>query len=257
MLNSIKCLKNRWSDFSTDKFQWISCLFNIILCGCMAYFYISTESYATLLYSIFFAAYIVLVFFIGEKVIPILYLIYVLCSTQNITFINETGFFILIFLSWIFEKQKLFMFGIYIIDIFLVCFRHEKSIWYLLCHFAFCLVFYLFSEYIRKKIEQSAVEKFKANELESIKQKLESDFRNKLELEIREKIEQEKADLEKQKLNLTDSEIYILTEITSGKLQKEIEGFSENTICTKLKMASARNNCSKDELKLKFLRQYK
>ena len=46
-----------------------------------------------------------------------------------------------------------------------------------------------------------------------------------------------------EKLNLKDDEKKILTELKSGKLQKEIEGFSEQTITAKLKNARERNMC--------------
>ncbi len=45
-------------------------------------------------------------------------------------------------------------------------------------------------------------------------------------------------------LNLTDDEKAILTELAKGKLQKEIDLFSEQTITHKLKNARERNMCS-------------
>lgn len=45
-------------------------------------------------------------------------------------------------------------------------------------------------------------------------------------------------------LNLTEDEKAILTELSKGKLQKEIELFSEQTITHKIKAARERNMCS-------------
>ena len=48
-------------------------------------------------------------------------------------------------------------------------------------------------------------------------------------------------------LNLKDDERYILSELAKGKLQKEIDGYSEQTISQKLKLARERNMCEKTE----------
>ena len=54
-------------------------------------------------------------------------------------------------------------------------------------------------------------------------------------------------------LNLTDDEKAILSELAKGKLQKEIDLFSEQTITHKLKNARERNMCnSTGELVEKF-----
>jgi DNA-binding NarL/FixJ family response regulator len=56
-----------------------------------------------------------------------------------------------------------------------------------------------------------------------------------------------------EKLNLTEDEKAILSELAKGKLQKEIELFSEQTITHKLKNARERNMCnSTAELVSKF-----
>lgn len=44
-------------------------------------------------------------------------------------------------------------------------------------------------------------------------------------------------------LNLKDDEIYILSELAKGKMQKEIDGYSQQTITAKLKNARERNMC--------------
>ena len=54
-------------------------------------------------------------------------------------------------------------------------------------------------------------------------------------------------------LNLKKDEIYILNQLKEGKLQKEIEGFSQQTITAKLKNARERNMC---ETTSELLAQY-
>ncbi len=59
-----------------------------------------------------------------------------------------------------------------------------------------------------------------------------------------------------EKLNLTEDEKLILAELAKGKLQKEIELFSEQTITHKLKNARERNMCSSTgELVEKFKKE--
>ena len=55
------------------------------------------------------------------------------------------------------------------------------------------------------------------------------------------------------KLNLKEDERYILDQLKEGKLQKEIEGYSEQTITAKLKNARERNMCeSTTDLLIKY-----
>ena len=55
------------------------------------------------------------------------------------------------------------------------------------------------------------------------------------------------------KLNLKEDERYILDQLKAGKLQKEIEGYSEQTITAKLKNARERNMCeSTTDLLIKY-----
>ena len=57
-----------------------------------------------------------------------------------------------------------------------------------------------------------------------------------------------------EKLNLTEDEIIVLRELASGKLQKQIEQFSVNTVTKLLKNAMERNNCkTKTELQQRFI----
>lgn len=145
-------LKIRYNDFISSPVEWGSCILNIILCLCMGYFYLDSDYIVPMFYAAFFFLYIIVVFLTGRRFIPLMYMLYCLGGVQNITFINLTGWFIVIGLSWWFPKWKRPMMVIYGLEIFLVCFRHLKSVWHLLAHFAFCVVFYVAAESVRKKI---------------------------------------------------------------------------------------------------------
>ena len=59
------------------------------------------------------------------------------------------------------------------------------------------------------------------------------------------------------KLNLTEDEKLVLEELACGKLQKQIEQFTENQVTQILKNAVSRNMCkSKAELMQKYMTQY-
>lgn len=58
-------------------------------------------------------------------------------------------------------------------------------------------------------------------------------------------------------LLLTDDERYVLEQLASGKLQKEINEFSENKVTQIIKNAMVRNGCkSKAELQQKYIAEY-
>ena len=55
-------------------------------------------------------------------------------------------------------------------------------------------------------------------------------------------------------LNLTEDEKIILSELAKGKLQKQIEGYHQNTVTRHLKNAMERNLCkTKTELLQKYI----
>ncbi len=66
------------------------------------------------------------------------------------------------------------------------------------------------------------------------------------------------AQVPQQKLILYEDEIKILTQLSQGNIyQKEVEGFSENTVYRKIKSARERNgNISKDELMDRFKKEF-
>ena len=76
-----------------------SILINMIICGCMAFFYVdSGKMIEPLLYAIFFLCYVISALIFGRKCIPIMYIIFVAGAVQDTTFINCTSFFILVFI---------------------------------------------------------------------------------------------------------------------------------------------------------------
>lgn len=210
----MRVLEARFKNFTSDSLQWGSSFLNVILCLCMGYFYFDSNLIIPLLYSAFFFLYIVIVFFFGRKFIPLLYILYCFGGIQNITFINLTGWFIITGLFWWFPKWKYPLISIYALEIFFVCFRHSKSVWHLLAHFAFCMVFYASSELLKKKIQSDTLEY----------------ARNELKREIRH-------------LELTEGERTVISQLAEGKLMKEVEGISKNTKTDYIESAMLRNGC--------------
>lgn len=233
-------MNERVLQFLKNPIEWGSCVLNLIMYLCMAYFYVDSDYYAPLIYSVFFFAYIVFVFFFGEKVIPFLYLVYILFATQNITFINCTGFFIVISLVFLFPKYYLYLYVFYAIEICLVCFRHDKSALHLLCHFAFCFVFWILSQVVKRKIENDTIEKEKDRIRVEVEAEIYEKIRNELKEEIKNSIKP---------LNLTSGEENVLSQLADGKMIKEVEGVSKNTKTDYIESAMLKNGCkNKNEL---------
>lgn len=233
-------MSERVKNFIQNRIEWGSCVLNLIMCVCMAYFYFDSELYAPLIYSVFFFAYILFVFFFGEKVIPFLYLVYILFATQNITFINCTGFFIIISLVFLFPKYYLYLYIFYGVEICLVCFRHQKSALHLLCHFAFCFVFWILAQTMKRKIEKDTIEQEKEKIRAEVQAEISEKIRNELKDEIKNSIKP---------LDLTPGEENVLSQLADGKMIKEVEGVSKNTKTDYIESAMLKNGCkNKNEL---------
>lgn len=97
-------ISKRFKDFIKNPIEWGSCVLNLIMCLCMAYFYIDSNYYAPFVYSVFFFAYIVFVFLFGEKVIPFLYLIYILFCHAKYNFYKLHWIFYCSFFGFSFSK---------------------------------------------------------------------------------------------------------------------------------------------------------
>lgn len=226
--------KLRLENFCSDSLQWGSCILNVILCLCMGYFYFDSDYIVPLIYSVFFFSYILIVFFSGRRCIPVLYLLYCFGGVQDITFINLTGWFIVIGLSWWFPKWKIPMMVIYGLEIFLVCFRHSKSVWHLLAHFAFCVVFYVVAEAVKKKIEKETLERATSDLKEVVEKTIENDIKVALREDLR---------VNMKHLELTEGEKAVISQLAEGKMIKEVEGVSKNTKTDYIESAMLRNGC--------------
>lgn len=208
-------LKKRYERFITNEFVWKTALLNAVLCGCMIYFYYDSAGIVVpLFYAVFFFLYLIFVFIFGEKIIPILYVIYSAGALQDITFINATIFFIFMLLSWELPKWKNPLTVIYILEAVIVCVRHERTPVHLLFHFGYCFTLYAGATIIKHNIEKRAV----VNVSEHFK-----------------------------KLDLTPEEEEILKQKAEGKLMKEITGVSKNTRTAYIKAAMQRNGCKTQE----------
>lgn len=226
--------KIRYNDFISSPVEWGSCVLNIILCLCMGYFYFDSDYIIPLVYAAFFFLYIIVVFLTGRRFIPVMYMLYCFGGVQDITFINLTGWFIVIGLSWWFPKWKIPMMVIYGLEIFLVCFRHSKSVWHLLAHFAFCVVFYVVAESVRKKIEKEAVERSGEALRASVDKNIENDIKDALREDLRANMK---------RLELTEGERGVISQLADGKMIKEVEGVSKNTKTDYIESAMLRNGC--------------
>ena len=214
-------ISKRFKDFIKNPIEWGSCVLNLIMCLCMGYFYFDSDYIVPLVYAAFFFLYIIVVFLTGQRFIPVMYMLYCLGGVQNITFINLTGWFIVIGLSWCFLKWKRPMMVIYGLEIFLVCFRHSKSVWHLLAHFAFCVVFYVAAESVRKKIEKEAVERAGEALRGSVEKTIENDIKDALREDLRANMK---------RLELTEGERAVVSQLAEGKMIKEVEGVSSITL---------------------------
>ncbi|WP_407371504.1 helix-turn-helix transcriptional regulator [Carnobacterium sp.] len=226
--------KLRLKNFSSDSLQWGSCLLNIILCLCMGYFYFDSDLIVPLFYSVFFLFYIIVVFFSGRRCIPVLYMLYCFGGVQDITFINLTGWFIIVGLYWWFPKWKYPLIIVYALEIFFVCFRHSKSVWHLLAHFAFCVVFYVSTEHVKNKIQKEAVERAG----EALRGLVEKTIENDIKASLREDLR-----VNMKRLELTEGERAVVSQLAEGKMIKEVEGVSKNTKTDYIEAAMLRNGC--------------
>lgn len=126
------------------------------------------------------------------------------------------------------------MMVIYELEIFLVCFRHSKSVWHLLAHFAFCAVFYVAAESVRKKIEKEAVERAGEALRGSVEKIIENDIKDALREDLRANMK---------RLELTEGERAVVSQLAEGKMIKEVEGVSKNTKTDYIEAAMLRNGC--------------
>lgn len=214
--------QKRFQKFLNDWVLWGSSLFCFVILGFHIYQYIDSGfQIEPLIRIIFYSVSPFVIFFVGQKAIPILICSFMLITEQFNNFTNYTSFFCLAVSLLILEerKNKIFSLSVYIIDVVIVCERHGKTSIHLLIHFLGCIFIYCFVRFIYKILSNDFYRKYG-----------------------------------NQKLNLSEKERFILSELAKGNKQKEISEYSENTVSKILKKCREKNNCSTNaELILKFI----
>lgn len=210
-----KWLKSCGVRFIKDDVSWKTSLLNLLLCVCMAFFYIdSGKRVEPLIYASFFFVYVLTVFLVGNKAIPILYLIYSAGAIQDITFINASVFLILVMVIWVYPKWKIPVFIVYGLECVIVCLRHDKTVIHLLYHAAYCVTLFFGAEIVKNTLKKRAVTNISEN------------FK---------------------KLDLKPEEEDVIRQKAEGKMMKEITGVSKNTRRAYIDAAMKRNGCKSQE----------
>lgn len=194
--------RKKFYEFRTNPILWVSCLFAVSLLGFHIFQFIDSGCrIEPLIRVVFYSACPFIIFFFGE--IGIIYLVSILAFTteQFNSFTNYTSFF---FLSMVIimagKVQKTIIVLVYILDVIIVCQNHDKSVIHLAIHFIGCAWIFLYSNEIIKKLSMKVAGQVKQN-----------------------------------KLILNEKERFILSQLSKGAKQKEIDIYSENTVSKTLK----------------------
>lgn len=206
--------------FITSPLLWGSSIFAFLLTGLHIYQFIDSGfAIQPLIRIIFCGAYPFIVFFFGSQAIPFIFLIFGYIIEQFANFTNYTSFLIVIMFIILHPKAQIPCIALYIVDVVIVCMHHNKDLVHFIIHIVNCAFIF-----------------FASNKC--------LDFYHKNYI------------FEEKKLILDEVDVYILNELASGARQKEIKGYSENTVSKRLKKCRELNNCaSNSELLLKFLHQ--
>lgn len=205
--------------FKTDKVQYLSVICGLLLLGFHIYEYI-IDGYQleSLIRCTFWIVYPFAVFIAGRKGIVWSFLIYAYVLAQFITYTNYSSFIIILLFILLNPKSKWHALSVYTVDVIIVCIRHDRTAAHLVIHLLGCVFIYSAAILIYAQVRKSIIEE--------------------------------------KPLVLDESEKYILSQLAAGAKQKEIEGYSENTVSKKLKKCRKYNNCSTNsELIMKFLEQ--
>lgn len=213
-----KFISYRLHDFAADKLQCGSALFSFIICAMHTYQFIdSGHMIEPFIRMVFYFLNPFIVFFCGRKVIKYLFLIFGFSVELFAQFHNYTAFIICVMFVFLKPKSKYIVFGLYIIDAIITCTLHDKSAIHLTIHFLNCAFLYFVFQFV-------------------------VDYATK-------KIRRENA-----KLLLDHKERMILEQLAKGAKQKEIDGYTENTVSKKLKLMREKNFCkTNEELIMRFL----
>lgn len=204
--------------FIADKYCWVSCIFSFFLLGFHIYQFIDSNFlFQPLIRIIYCFIYPFVIFFFGREAILFLFILFALFIEQFADFSNYTSFFIIVFFLFVYSRFTIPALIIYILDVIIVCESHGKSSIHLVIHFINCGFIFVAS----KIIFNICVSKIKKNS---------------------------------RKLDLDETDRFILQQLSKGAKQKEIEGFSENTVSKRLKKMRDRNFCeSNSELLMLFI----
>ena len=191
----------------------------LLVCHCWQ-FYNSGWMIEPLIRIVFYVVYIIVVMIAGRKAIPFLFLVLALVLVQFMSFTNYTCFIVCCLFCAVYDKAKWPIFIVYVLDVLIVCYRHDKTEVHIIIHFMNC-AFILFST---KIIFNRLFDKLHKKHVK--------------------------------KLLLDPVDRYILNELANGKKQKEIQHYSENTISKRLKKMRERNFCfTNQELILWYLEE--
>lgn len=157
----------------------------------------------------------------GERAIPLCFALYGYIIMQFSDFTQYWPFIAVTVFTIYREKFTVPCMFLYLMDILIVCTRHGKTGIHVAIHILSCALIYLIIRGLRELLEERTL----------------SARRHYWP-----------------KPELTEQEKYILSQMKEGKLQKEIPGYSENTVCRKLREARMRNGIpTTEELLMRFI----
>lgn len=225
---NLNFIQNRFQNFKADKYQWGSCIFIFFFLA--IYLFMWKDSgwrYEPLIRIVYCCLYPFVVFCFGQKAVPLVFMGVGFLAVQEITFLNFTYFWIILNVIFIFPKMKIASFIVYATDVAIVNYRRGDTVFHLILHFGLCVFIYLAQTKIIDCLIKKALNEFVKKSYSFTENS--------------------------NPLILDDDERYIVDCLAKGMMMKEIEKFSKNTKTEKLKSAMAKNNCSKDELKMRYL----
>lgn len=206
-----KFISYRIHDFIADKLQWGISIFSVVSFALHHYQFCDSGHLVEPLIRMVYCLLIpFVVFFCGRKSIKYIFLVFALTVELFAQFHNYTAFIICLFFVALKPKSRNITFSLYFVDALITCTLHDKSAIHLTIHFMNCAFLWFVFQYI---IEHA---------------------RNLFKKEY-------------SKLNLDDKERFILAQLADGAKQKEIDGYSENTVSKKLKLMREKNFCKTNE----------
>lgn len=219
-----KFLSKRYKEFISDKIQWSICATSVVLLVCHIWqFYDSQFMFQPLSRIVLYSILIPAVFVFGRKAIFVLFLIFAYVAALDITFENYTSFIVVMIISMVNAKDN---------------FKKDLKIYipYLAVYAACALI-----SCQRHDKDASHIVIHIANCFWLF-------FITYIFI---------KKGKKKKHLKLDDVQKKILSELASGKLQKEITFVNKNTIKNKIQKALVDNDLlSKEQLLMLYIREY-